>query len=225
MMRGATLIALFVGTVAAPALGQSVTLTADDGRPLIVGAAELGSGLATSHLGGEAIVTEFRRLCLPDPAGAPGRVDGSALGLKSNDAVFAPAGKQGEARVTRWSGPSAELSVWLEDDTNLRGRPVAIPSRGSTTTGPYGPFRAKGKQCNLVVVVKDFVTATQISDALTSAVGPPGKLVAKKTFADGYWSVPGSAPSVRINFTTPSIRDGPRPVHLSAQVVEKGSKR
>ena len=226
-MRGfGTAGALIALAASMPAFGQTVTLTKDDGRPLIVGdGTELGSGLSPSDLAGNAIVAEFQRLCMPEPASAARRAANSTFALQPGEAIFAPLGKGGEARVTQWRGASALLSIWSGDDANLRGRPVAIPSRGSTTTGAYGPFRAKGEQCNLVVMVKDFATATQISDALTSAFGAPGKLVAKKSFADGHWLVSGAASTIRVNFTTPSGREGPRPVHLSAQVVEGGKGR
>jgi hypothetical protein len=225
-MRGGVFTALIALPLSTAASAQSVTLTKDDGRPLVVGdAAELGAGLDAGAMPAQAIVSEFQRVCLPDPAGAPARIAGSTLELEDAEAVFPAAGKQQEARVSQWRGRSATLSVWTGDDANLKGRPIAIPSRGSTTTGPYGPFRAEGAQCNLVVAVNDFAVVTQLSDALTAAFGSPGKLVSKKNFADGHWLVPGAASAIRINFTTPTTHSGPHPVHLSAQVLEKGSKR
>jgi hypothetical protein len=218
MMRRVVALAIAAG-VAAPAFAQSVTLTVDDGRALIVGGEqELGAGLGTSSLDGAAIVAEFRRLCLPDPASAAARVEGSPLQLSADEAVFPASGKQAEARVQQWRSDSATLSVWTGEDANLKGRPIAMPSRGAVTTGPYGPFRADGAQCNMVVSISDFAGVASITDALTSAFGAPGKLVAKKTFADGYWTVAEGADAVRININAPSTRSGPQPVHLSAQI-------
>lgn len=208
---------------AAPATAQSVTLTDDSGRPLIVGGASvLGEGLATAKIAPQDIVAEFQRLCLPDPAGAAPRVGASPLALAPADAVFPAQGKQPEARVAQWRGPSATLSVSTGDEAGLKKQPIAITSRAYVTTGPYGPFKAAGAQCNLVVLLPDFAAATELSAALTVAFGAPGKLVIKKTFADGYWN---AAPGTRINFTAPTTRSGPQPVHVSAQTQEKDTIR
>ncbi len=211
--------ALIAAAFAGSANAQSVTLTVDDGRALVVGGAQsLGDGLRPTTLDGGAIVSEFRRLCLPDPAGASARVEGSPLALAAADAVFPPSGKQAEARVSQWQAESAALSVWVGDDVNLKGRPIAMPSRGAVTTGPYGPFRADGVQCNLVVAIGGFGDVVAITDALTAAFGAPAKLVAKSSFADGHWMVATGANPVRININAPSTRGGPQPVHLSAQI-------
>lgn len=212
--------------IATAAGAQSVTLTEGDGRPLLVGASPgIAAGLEPSALAPAALAAEFRRLCLPDPAGAGQRAAGSSLGLQSADAVFPPEGKRPEARVSQWRGPSAILSTWSGDDAGLKGRPIAITSRAYSTTGPYGPFKAQGVQCNLVVAVPDFAAAKAVSDELTRAFGAPGKLVVKNTFADGYWTTATDGGPVRINLTAPSTRGGPQPLHLSAQIVAKGSKR
>lgn len=206
-------LALAAAWCASPAAAQSVTLTEGSGRPLIVGEpGELGDGLKPAGLAPQALVAEFQRLCLPDVGGAAARAAASPLSFESADAVFPASGKQREARVVQWRGPSASLSVWTGDDANLRNRPIAIDSRAYVTTGPYGPFHAAGAQCNLVVMLPDFAAATALSEALTASFGAPGKLVVKKTFADGYWQVAGA--SVRINFTAPSGSGGPQPVHL-----------
>ncbi|HEX8444626.1 MAG TPA: hypothetical protein VF631_13365 [Allosphingosinicella sp.] len=218
-------LAAVLMATAQEAFAQSVTLTVDDGRPLVVGgSSDLGAALTATSLAPVAVSAEFRRLCLSDPATAGTRVAGSVLALVSDDALFAAEGKRGEARVARWKSPSAELAVWTGDDANLKGRPIAMPSRGSTTTGPYGPFRADGTQCNLVVMLTDLAAAQALAAALTAAFGTPGKLVSKKSFADGFWQVAGTNPIVRINFTAPSVRGGPQPVHLSAQVMKKGKR-
>lgn len=214
------------GVAPVAALAQSVTLTEDSGRPLVVGGdATLGSQLQPTTATPQAVVAEFQRLCLPDPATAATRATGSVLTPDRGDAIFPAEGKQGEARVPQWRGPSALMSVWTGEDANLRKRPIAIPSRASTTTGPYGPFRADGAQCNLVVMLPGFASATELSGALTAAFGAPGKLVAKKTFADGFWRADNGGLPVRINFTAPTTRSGPQPVHLSAQVLTKGTRR
>lgn len=214
--------ALVAAALAASANGQSVTLTVDDGRALVVGGTQsLGDGLRPTALDGGAIVSEFKRLCLPDPAGASARVEGSPLALSVADAVFPAAGKQSEARVSQWMADSAALSVWTGDDVNLKGRPIAMPSRGAVTTGPYGPFRGDGVQCNLVVAIEGFGGVTAITDALTAAFGAPAKLVAKNSFADGHWLVATGAEPVRININAPTTRGGPQPVHLSAQIKKE----
>ena len=225
MMRSA-LIGLTLLCAQTAAHAQSVTLTVDDGRALVVGGPQtLGDGLTPTTLDGSAIVSEFQRLCLPNPDGASSRVAESPFRFSPADAVFAPSGKQGEARVAQWRGPSALLSVWTGDDANLKNRPIAMPSRGAVTTGPYGPFRADGAQCNLVVALDGFSSVVAITDALTAAFGNPGKLVAKKSFADGYWLTAGTADPIRININAPTTRGGPQPVHLSAQIMKKGRKR
>lgn len=222
--RIAGLAALGASGLTMPAHAQSVTLTDDSGRPLVVGGASaLGSGLAGPATTNAAeIVAEFQRLCLPDPAGAGARAAASSLALAPADAVFPAEGKQPEARVAQWRGRSASLSVFTGDDAGLKKRAIAITSRAYVTTGPYGPFKAAGTQCNLVVSLPDFAAATDVSGALSAAFGTPGKLVVKKTFADGYWS---AAAGTRINFTAPTTSGGPQPVHLSAQILEKDSNR
>lgn len=211
---------------ASPAVAENVTLTVKDGRALVVGdSQELGDGLSFLDLTPAEIVTEFRRLCLPDPSGASERVETSSLVVSSNDAVFKPRGKQGEARVKRWSGTSAELSIWSGDGDNLKNRPIAMPSRGATTTGPYGPFKAFGDQCNLVVKLTNFSSVAPLTDELTKAFGEPGKLVLKKTFADGHWWIADSDKPWRINLNTPTTRYGAQPVHLSVQLMDKWPKR
>jgi len=207
---------------AAPAVAQSVVLTADDGRPLMIGTgAELGNGLRPSTAGAKDIVDEFRRLCLPNPADAPARVAASSFGLSDASVVFPARGKQPEARLSQWRGPSASLSVWAGDEAGLKGQPIVITQRAYQVTGVYGPFRAEGAQCNLVVSLLDFAAAVQVAEALTASLGIPGKLVTKKTFSDGYWQVA----DVRVNFTAPTVRSGAQPVVMSAQLFQKGSKR
>jgi hypothetical protein len=216
-------LGLALATVAS---AQSVTLTEEDGRPLLVGdASGIAAGLESSALAPVALVAEFRRLCLPDPAGAAQRAAGSSLGLQPSDALFPGEGKRPEARVSQWRGPSAILSTWSGDDAGLKGRPIAITSRAYSTTGPYGPFKAQGVQCNLVLALPDFSAAKAVADQLTAAFGPPGKLVVKNTFADGHWITPTDAGPVRVNLTAPSTRGAPQPLHLSTQILAKGSKR
>lgn len=205
---------------------QTVTLTVDDGRPLIVGeAAALGEGLTPAAQAPAAIAAEFERICLPDPAGAAARVGGGALALQPADAVFQAARKNPQARVAQWSGPSARLALSSGTEDALKGRPIAITQRAYATTSVYGPFRAAGAQCNMVAMLPDFAAATALVEALGAKFGAAGKLVSKKTFIDGHWMVADSAPPVRINITVPTTRGGPQPVHLSAQIIEKGSKR
>ncbi|HEX8535448.1 MAG TPA: hypothetical protein VF662_14895 [Allosphingosinicella sp.] len=223
-MRGAPAIVAFA--FAGVANAQSVTLTEDSGRPLLVGdAAGIAEGLNPSAIAPAVVVAEFRRLCLPDPGAAAQRVSGSPLQLVSSDAQFPAAGKNQQGLVTQWRGPSAILSIWSGDHSGLKGRPIAITSRGYSTTGPYGPFKAEGVQCNLVVALTDFSAVQGLTEALTTALGQPGKLVAKKSFADGYWNVGDAGRPIRINFTAPSVRGAPQPVHLSAQILTKGNKR
>jgi hypothetical protein len=223
-LRGALALAALCAAAAANA--QSVTLTEDSGRPLLVGdAAGMAEGLSPSSLAPAALVAEFRRLCLPAPATAGQRVSGSPLELTASDALFPAAGKNPQGLVSQWRGRSAILSTWSGDHSGLKGRPIAITSRGYSTTGPYGPFKAEGVQCNLVVALPDFASVQALTDALTSAFGAPGKLVAKKNFADGHWAARDAAQPIRINFTAPTVRGSPQPVHLSAQILIKGSKR
>jgi hypothetical protein len=224
MRRGALAVAAL--TAASTAGAQSVTLTEDSGRPLLVGeSAGMAEGLRSTSMAPAALVAEFRRLCLPSPADAGGRVSGSTLGLVASDAVFPASGKSPERRVSQWRGPSAVLSTWSGDHGGLKGKPIAITSRGYSTTGPYGPFKADGVQCNLVVALPGFASVQALTDALTTAFGAPGKLVAKKSFADGHWNAGDAAQPIRINFTAPSVRGASQPVHLSAQILTKRSKR
>lgn len=218
--------ALFALAATGAAHAQSVTLTEDSGRPLLVGdAAGIADGLSPAALAPAAIVAEFRRLCLPAPATAARRVAGSSLDLAASDALFPARGKNPEAVVSQWRGPSAILSVWSGEHSGLKGLPIAITSRGYSTTGPYGPFKAEGAQCNLVVALPAFASVQALTDALNAAFGAPGKLVAKKSFADGHWTAGDAAQPIRINLTAPSVRGAPQPVHLSAQILTKGSKR
>ena len=223
MILRIAILALGMG-IAQGASAQSVTLTVKDGRALVVGGETLlGANLAATDLDGAAIVAEFGRLCA-DPATVGDRVAASPLGLSDADAVFPAEGKQGEARVKQWRGPAAAVSAWTGDDANLKNRAIAMPSRGAVATGPYGPFRASGKQCNLVFSVRDFASVAPLIEALRATYGEPGKLVAKNTFADGYWAAsPGGAPA-RVNLNAPTTRNGPQPVHLSMQWIEPATK-
>ena len=224
MMSLATRPLFFAGLLAAsaPLTAGSLVLTEGGGRPLTIEAAGVGE-LEVSQLDGTALADEFVRLCLPDPAGAYARASASPLGLELADATLPAFGKAPEAKYPIGRSYSAKLTVWNGDDGPLSKRPISIPSRAYVVTSQYGPFRATGEQCNLLVKVRDFMAAGQISDALTRKFGVPGKLVAKRTWADGFWTVPNK--DIRLNFTTPSTDNGPRLVYLSAQVIGKeGSK-
>lgn len=223
MISRAAIAAVGFG-VAQVVLAQSVTLTVKDGRALVVGGTQtLGSDLAATDLDAAAIVAEFGRLCL-DPATVGDRVAASPFGLSGADAVFPAEGKQGEARVKQWRGPAAAVSAWAGDDANLKNRAIAMPSRGAVTTGPYGPFRAFGTQCNLVFGVRDFTSVAPLVEALRTTYGEPGKLVVKNTFADGFWTVGTGGVSARVNLNAPTTRSGPQPVHLSMQMVGPPAK-
>ena len=223
MILRIAILALGLG-IAQGASAQSVTLTVKDGRAVVVGGEVLlGANLAATDLDGAAIVAEFGRLCA-NPETVGDRVASSPLGLSEADAVFPAEGKQGEARVKQWRGSAATVSVWTGDDANLKNRAIAMPSRAGATTGPYGPFRASGKQCNLVFGVRDFASVAPIVEALRTTYGEPGKLVVKNTFADGFWAVSQSGAPARVNLNTPTTRNGPQPVHLSMQMVEPAAK-
>jgi hypothetical protein len=204
-----------------PLLAQSITLTEGRGRPITIGySTQLAEGLVPTSIAPQALVSEFKRLCLPDPSGAPSRIEASPLMLQASEVVLPQDGKRSEMRVPRWRGQSAELTIWMNDDTNLKGRPIKIDERAYQVTGSYGPFNAKGEQCNLVVAVASFANAVQVSEALATTFGQLGKLVVKNTFADGHWQMDTTS----INFTAPTTRNGPQPIHLSVKVMQKGAK-
>lgn len=221
MIRFACLTLLAAAGLAGPGSAQTLVLTKDDGRPLVVGDGGLQADLTAPLTDVAASVAMFRQVCLPDPAGAAARIDAAPAGLTRADVVLPPEGNQAEVRVPHYLGAGMSLTVWTGDETGLKGRAIAIPSRGSTTTGPYGPFRATGAQCNMVLLLPNFAAMAQVSDALTAALGSPAKLVAKSSFADGHWL----AGTTRINFTAPTVRAGPQPVHLSAQAINEGKTR
>ncbi len=205
-----------------PAFAQDATFTVKDGRALILGGStELGAGLVPTTTEAPAIVDGFSKVCLPDPASADSRVASSGLGLSAQSLTLPAQGNTGPATIKIWSGPSATIVVWQGNEQNFKGRPIAMPSRAATTTGPYGPFKAFGNQCNLVTKVADFATAKAVIEAISSKHGVPGKLVVKNTFADGYWQIG----TIRLNINVPTTRSGPQPLHISAQVLpEKGKK-
>ncbi len=200
---------------------QSATLTVKDGRALVIGGeTSLGEGLDATDLAPASVVEEFTRLCIPDPQSAGSRANTSPFSLKRDNAVFPASGKIGEANIARWTSKNASLFLWAGDDSGLKGRPIAMPSRAATTVGPYGPFRAFGEQCNLVIKISDLSQALVITELLTVQLGAPGKLVVKNTFADGYWITR----DLRVNINIPTTRDGPQPVHLSVQLIPAGAK-
>ena len=212
-----------LGLVACPAvaMAQTATFTVKDGRALVLGGeTELGVALSQTSLSPAALADAFEKLCLPDPANAGARATASPFGLRSSEAVLPALGKLPETRIPVWTGTSATLTVWAGGDETWKGRPIAMPSRAMATTGPYGPFKAFGAQCNLVVMVADFGAARAVADAITTKHGPPGKLVVKNTFADGFWQ----AGDVRININVPTTRVGPQPIHISAQVIPAKGK-
>lgn len=205
----------------APLLSQSATLTVKDGRALVIGGeTELAQGYDTTDITPANIVDEFSRLCMPDPQNAGSRAGASPFSLTREDAVFPTSGNLGEAKIERWTGKQATLFIWAGDEKGLKGRPIAMPSRGATTTGPYGPFKAFGAQCNLVFNLPDFAAAIAVTELLTAKLGTPGKLVVKNAFADGYWL----AGDLRVNVNVPSERQYPQPVHLSVQSVPAGAQ-
>jgi hypothetical protein len=214
---------LLCGVVVCPAvaIAQTATFTVKDGRALVLGGeTELGVALSQTSLGPAALADAFDKLCLPDPANAAGRASDSPFTFRSSEAVLPAQGKLPETRIPVWTGASATLTVWNGDDEAWKGRPIAMPSRAYATTGPYGPFKAFGPQCNLVVMVADFGAAKAVADALTVKYGAPGKLVVKNTFTDGFWQTG----DLRINMNVPTTRVGPQPIHLSAQVIPAKGK-
>ena len=216
-MRGFAIGACVSICWAASALVQTVTLTEKSGRPLTVGAFDFAWGLSPSGMTAEAVVEEFQRICLPDPLAASTRIEASPFGFLAGEAVFRETGKHGEVRIPRWQGDSANLTIWPAS-ADLKGELITIDERAYQVRGSYGPFRAEGDQCNLVVQLRSFDDAKQVGEALASAYGPKGKLVVKNTFADGHWT----DGDFRINFTTPSTKNESQPVHLSVQIVKKG---
>jgi len=203
----------------APVFSQSATLTVKDGRPLVIGGeTELAQGIEQTDLTPVNVVDEFTRICTPDPKSASERIEPSLFALKRDDTLFPAFGKVVEAKIERWIGAKAALFVWTGDETGLKGRAIAMPSRGGYTIGPYGPFKAFGTQCNLVINLPDFAAAVTITELLTAKFGAPGKLVVKKTFADGYWT----AGDLRININVPSEKQYPQPLHLSVQLIPSG---
>ncbi len=197
-------------------MAQTVTLTEKSGRPLTVGPSDFARGLIPTEMSAEAVVHEFQRLCLPDPLTAGARVDSSSFGFLAGETVFPETSKHAEVRIARWQGESASLTVWPAS-ADLKGEPIRIDERAYQVQGGYGPFRAEGDQCNLVVKLRSFDEARKVGDVLASALGPKGKLVVKNTFADGHW-VDGT---VKINFTSPSTKSESQPIHLSVQIVRK----
>lgn len=205
----------------APLFSQSATLTVKDGRALVIGGeTEIAQGIETIKLTPAQVVDEFTKICMPDPQNAGSRVAASQISLKRDDVVFPALGKAGEAKIERWIGDQASLFIWSGDEAGLKGRFIAMPSRGAVTTGPYGPFKAFGSQCNLVINLPDFAAATTVTELLTAKLGAPGKLVVKNTFADGYW-VTGD---LRVNINVPSERQYPQPIHLSVQSIPAGAQ-
>jgi hypothetical protein len=221
MIFRAAVVLITLTFCSSPLLAQSITLTEGRGRPITIGySSQLAEGLIPTSIAPQTLVDEFKRLCLPDPSGASKRFETSPLMLQLDEVVLPQDGKRGELRVPRWRGQSAELTIWMNDDSNLKGRPIKIDERAYQVTGSYGPFNAKGEQCNLVIAVASFANVVQLSESLTAAFGPLGKLVVKKTFADAHWQIGVTS----INFTAPTTRNGPQPIHLSVQIAQKGIK-
>jgi hypothetical protein len=205
-----------------PLLAQSATLTVKDGRALVIGGeTELAQGFDTASVSPTQIVDEFMRLCMPDPQNAGTKADSSSFSFTRNDVVFPASGKMAQVKIERWASKQAYLFIWSGDEAGLKGRPIAMPSRGGTTTGPYGPFKAFGAQCNLVANLPDFAAATAVTQQLTAKLGAPAKLVVKNTFADGYWM----AGDLRVNVNAPSQSQYPQPVHLSVQSIPVGAQK
>lgn len=221
-MRARPFFCAAILTASATAIAQDATFTVKDGRALILGGGtELGAGLFPTTADASTIVDGFSKVCLPDPASADSRVAASGLGLSAQSLVLPAQGGTGPATIKIWAGSNAAILVWQGDEQNFKGRPIAMPSRAAITTGPYGPFKAFGNQCNFVTKVTDFTAAKAVIEAISSKYGVPGKLVVKNTFADGYWQIG----TVRLNINVPTTRSGPQPLHISAQVLpEKGKK-
>jgi hypothetical protein len=204
----------------APALAQSVTLTEKSGRPLTVGVdGSFASGLSASTMSPQAIVEEFQKLCLPDPLAAQSAANASSFGFHSSPLFFRPNGKHGVVRIAHWRSDSADLAIWSSTD-DLKDEPIVIDERAYQVKSAYGPFRAEGDQCNLVVMLTSFDEVKKVGELLAATFGPQGKLVVKNTFADGHWA----KGDVKINFTSPSIKSGSQPAHLSIQILRKGTQ-
>lgn len=220
-MRKAVLAIICAVGLSAHVSAQSITLTEKNGRPLTVGEnAIFADGLEVSPLSVTAIVDEFTRICLPDPSGASARAKSSVLQFRPAEVLFPALGKRPEIRIESWGAPTATLSIVPGDNPLMRGLPIVIDERAYQVSGSYGPFRADGDQCNLVLRVGSFADAKALGEALGAKFGPQGKLVIKNTFADGHWQ----SGNLRINFTAPSTQRDSQPIHLSSQLIDKKAK-
>jgi hypothetical protein len=204
--------------------GPLIILSDEDGRGMTIGApVDSRTDYVPADLTGRQIADEFKRLCLDtnfEKAALSAAADSSELGFTMSHLAL-PAVKKGPAFDYELAiAPAARAGIWLGDDAGLKGRPLFIRTRGAQLTSGYGPFKARGRQCNLDLKVRGLVAADELAARLSEHVGAsPAKLVLKSSFADGHWTYSRAGVSLRVSFSVVDM-DTPRQlVHVVLQEV------
>jgi hypothetical protein len=226
----AAIAALFVPPAFAGAATVSgdapiVILSDEDGRGINIGLQEdAREAFEPAAYSGEQIADEFKRLCLdtafsPEAFAAAGAQ--SPWHLDSGTIALPAAGKVGAWEQPVLRSGSVRASLWLGDESGFRKRPILIRTRGALVSGPYGPFKASGKQCNLDLKLSGLSTVDGFVARMNANLAmEPAKLVSKAGFADGHWLLarPGSE-TVRVSFDAVDLKKEAQLVHVVAQSV------
>ncbi|HEX9965011.1 MAG TPA: hypothetical protein VGB04_08505 [Allosphingosinicella sp.] len=225
----ALLFAAAAPAAAADIHAPIVILSDEDGRGINIGLQEdAREAFEPAAYSGAQIADEFKRLCL-DTAFAPEAF--AAAGAQSpwrlapGTIALKPAGK-----IPGWEQPvlqsgSARVSLWLGDDGALRKRPLMIRSRGALVMSGYGPYKARGKQCNLDLKLSGFTADAFVARMNENLGAQPAKLVSKGSFADGHWLLSAAAGgTIRVTFDAVDLKKSEQLLHVVAQTVTEPAK-
>jgi hypothetical protein len=205
--------------------GPLIILSDEDGRGMTIGAqVDSRTDYVPADLSGRQIADEFKRLCLDtnfDKAALSAAADTSELDFTQSRVALPATGKLPAFDYDLAAAPSARAGIWLGDDTGLKGRPILIRTRGALVASGYGPFKARGRQCNFDLKVRGLVSAEELAARISEHVGgTPAKLVLKSSFADGHWTFSrADGIPLRLSFDVVDMNKPRQLVHIVLQEV------
>ncbi|MDB5693150.1 MAG: hypothetical protein JWO81_2213 [Alphaproteobacteria bacterium] len=204
---------------AAPPAGPIIILSDEYGRGINIGGqVDARQSFAPGSYAAADLADAFKKLCL-DTAFDPAALGGTAsvLDLVPGQIVLASDGKTPAFEQGVLQSPAARVSIWTGDEAGLRKRPILIRDRGALVTSGYGPFKALGKQCNFDAKLSGLSSVDAFVMRMSADLGAqPAKLVAKGSYADGYWTLTGD---VRVSFSAVDLNKPAQLLHVVAQVI------
>ncbi len=228
----AAVIALVLAAGAAQASPDPalLILSDDSGRGMTIGEqVDSREGYSAGAHSGAEIADEFKRLCWDtklDAAALASAGASSSWGYRTDTVAFEPSKKEPAFAQAVLTAPSARASIWAGSDAGLKGKPILIRDRGALVSSGYGPFKAAGKQCNFDLKTTALADPAALVTRLTQHLGQaPAKLVSKKSFADGHWTVTSADNQpVRVSFSVVDVNKREQLVHLVVQEAAAGKR-